>query len=350
MALAAVLSFILILSAGCRDRKQENTPPSGPSQEPVDIVLSHTAEPEPAESPSPAPEPYTFAWISDTQHYSKLDNGIYERMTEYLYEHADEMNLKYIIHTGDLVHVKEEEPQWIVADRAMKTIDGMPNGVCSGNHDVGSHPEDEYYDLYKKYFGSSRYEGRPWYGGNLDDNRDHFDLIEAGNTRYIFVYLGYLPRESDFEWVRNRFLEYPDRVGILCTHEYFESDLTLSEAGRTIFSELVERCPNLYMVCCGHRYNCACVPVSVSGPSGSRTVLQMINNYQATGSRRLGSANGGNGYMRFLEIDEGTGTIHYYSYSPYLDDYRYFDDPANASERLSFSPEGEDGTVPIPWK
>ena len=53
--------------------------------------------------------------------------------------------------------------------------------------------------------------------------------------------------------------------------------------------------------------------------------------------------------MRFLQVDEDAGLIRYTSYSPYTDDYVYFDEPAHQLEKYAFDPGGEQGQVPIPW-
>jgi len=336
-----IIVFILVLiTAGCHPVQEV------PSATELPVLQTAVPTPTLSPTPSPAPTPYSIAWISDTQHYSKLDNGIYECMTGYLSENADNLNLKYIIHTGDLVHLKEKDGQWLVADRAMQIIDHIPNGVCSGNHDVGSLPKEEDYSAFCTYFGAKRYIGKPWYKDNYADNRDHYDLIDIGNTHYVFVYLGNIPHEDDFSWVKNAFLSNPDRIGILCTHEYFDSDLSLTETGQKIYNKLVLQCPNLYMVCCGHKYNCSCVPTTLAE---GRTVLQCISNYQAIGNSNENNINGGDGYIRFMEINESEGTIRFYSYSPFTDDYAYFDKPEHLLENHAFIGSKEDDVVPIPW-
>ena len=96
----------------------------------------------------------------------------------------------------------------------------------------------------------------------------------------------------------------------------------------------------------GHRYNVAAVPVSFDDDgdgTADRTVYQMIANYQAAGSE------GGSGYMRFLQIDEAAGELRAYSYSPYLEDYRYWDEPGTENEKYPVDPANEEITLPLPW-
>ena len=69
----------------------------------------------------------------------------------------------------------------------------------------------------------------------------------------------------------------------------------------------------------------------------------MIANYQAAGSE------GGSGYMRFLQIDEAAGELRAYSYSPSLEDDRYWDEPGTENEKYPVDPANEEITLPLPW-
>ena len=116
--------------------------------------------------------------------------------------------------------------------------------------------------------------------------------------------------------------------------------------GRALQKAVLAQCPNVYLVLSGHRYNVAAVPVSFDDDgdgTAERTVYQMIANYQAAGSE------GGSGYMRFLQIDEAAGELRAYSYSPYLEDYRYWDEPGTENEKYPVDPANEEITLPLPW-
>lgn len=295
-ALLPALLLSLALAAACAPAT--GTPgataaPSGSAASAVALLPETTATPTPAPQPTAAPDPlrppegaYTIAWLSDTQHYSRKYPLIYLDQTAFLKQEAGRLNLAYVVHTGDLVHNREDEAQWAVADEAMRTLDGIPYGVCAGNHDVGTQADDCDYTYFSRYFGEARMAGRPWYGGSYADNRGHFDLIDAGGTRYVFVYLGYHVDRDGLDFVNETLAAYPDRVGVLCVHSYFDHDCTLTDQGELLYDAVVAKNPNLYLVLCGHRYNSACVPATFDDDgdgTAERTVLQMICNYQAAG-------------------------------------------------------------------
>lgn len=287
---------------------------------------------------------YTLAWISDPQHYSAKFPETYYAMTEFLAENRERINIKYIIHTGDLVNNKDIDEEWQRAIKAQEAISGIPNGVLAGNHDVGNSDED--YSVFSKHFGADRYSSSTWYGGTYKDNRGHYDLIDVGDTAYIFVYMGYAPDDDCIKWLNKVFALYPDRIGVLCLHDYFKTDGELSETGEVIYKKVVKKNPNLYMVLCGHRYRIDSRDSSFDDDGDGtpdRVVHEVICNYQTAG------AEGGDGYMRFMKVDEKNGVIRMYSYSPTKDDYTYFDTEEHRAETYSSDPLKEEYTISIPW-
>jgi hypothetical protein len=140
---------------------------------------------------------------------------------------------------------------------------------------------------------------------------------------------------------------HPDRVGILCLHDYYTKKLTLSDDGKKWHDRVVAHAPNLYMVLCGHKYGAYCFPESFDDDGDGkddRTVYQMLFNYQAS------LRDGGGGYLRLMQINEAEGTMHNLTYSPVFEDFNRFDDPANREEYYPFDEKNEEFVLPLPWK
>ena len=306
---------------------------------------------QPTEEPTPKPQRYaaaenvyTIAWMSDPQHYSKKFPETYYAMTSFLRDHCDEMRLAYIINTGDLVHNTDLESEWDVADKAQAMIDDIPNGVLAGNHDI---LDPIGYQTFCTRFGEKRYRDKPWYGGSFENNRGHYDLLTIGETEYLFVYMGFSPTKKAIQWAADVFKQFPERIGVLCLHDYYTKQLTLSADGQKWHDTVVAKSPNLYMVLCGHKYGAYCFPESFDDDKDGRedrTVYQMLFNYQAS------LQDGGGGYLRLMQINESAGTIHNLTYSPLLDDFNRFDDPENREEYYPFDEKNEEFTLPLPWK
>lgn len=320
---------------------------------PADPLPTPAQTPVPTAAPEPTPEPvkyvardgvYTIAWISDPQHYSEKFPDSYYAMTAFLRDHAEEMKLCYIIHTGDFVNHPDSDAEWAVADAAQKMIDDIPNGVLAGNHDV---LDPVGYTAFSKYFGEKRYQDDPWYGGSYENNRGHYDLITVGETDYLFVYMGFGPDAQAIRWAKDVFDRYPDRVGVLCLHDYFTKQLHLSDDGQKWFDQVVKTCPNLYLVLCGHKYGSYCFPAALDDDgdgAADRTVYQLLFNYQAS------QHDGGGGYLRLIQIDEQAGTMRHLTYSPQLDDFNRFDDPAMREDYYPYDEKNEEFTLTLPWR
>ncbi len=151
--------------------------------------------------PSPDQYDFSFAWMSDTQYYSESWPDTYKTMTKWIADHAQEKKIQYVVHTGDIVDDFDQPDQWAAADASMKTLDDaqIPYGVVAGNHDVNHN--EAVYNEYWKYFGRHRFENNPWYGGDLENNRDHYDLISAKGNDFIILYLGWQIDDQTIQWL-----------------------------------------------------------------------------------------------------------------------------------------------------
>ncbi|MCU9612618.1 lamin tail domain-containing protein [Caldibacillus lycopersici] len=267
---------------------------------------------------------YTFVWMSDTQYYAESYPYIFDRQTEWIAEMQEEMKIKYVFHTGDLVNVSTEEYQWEYADEYMKVLDdeNIPYGVLAGNHDVNQVNND--YTDYYRYFGADRFENKPYYGGSYENNRGHYDLISAGGNDYIMVYLGWGVTDEGIQWMNDVLAAYPDRKAILSFHEYLQASGTRHPLGEKLYNEVVVPNKNVIAVLSGH-YHEAQTLVNEIDDNGDgtvdRKVYQMLADYQA-------GPEGGQGYMRLLHFDQENNRILVNTYSPYLDDYNYYDGEA----------------------
>ncbi|SDD64912.1 LPXTG-motif cell wall anchor domain-containing protein [Terribacillus halophilus] len=265
---------------------------------------------------------YSFVWMSDTQYYSESYPHIYNDQVNWIAENKDKYNIDYVIHTGDLVNFSDQPYQWEVADKAMQVLDdaGIPYGVLAGNHDVEQKSND--YTEYYKYFGADRFEDKPWYGGSYKNNRGHYDLISSNGNDYIMVYLGWGIEEEGIAWADAVLKAHPDRKAILNFHEYLLSSGNRHPIGEQLYQELVLDNENVFAVLCGH-YHAADMLVDEIDDDGDgvtdRKVYQMLADYQA-------GPEGGQGYMRILLFDAETDQIKVKTYSPYMDDYNYYDE------------------------
>ncbi len=229
----------------------------------------------PAKVPNREDYDFSFVWMTDTQYQSESFPHIFDKETQWIADHKDELGIKYVAHTGDIVNKATAEFQWINADRSMKILDdaNVPYGVIQGNHDVNAY--------YSTYFGESRFANKPFYAGNTNNNKNHYDLISANGTDFIIMYLGWGYKQADMDWANGILKQYKDRKAILAVHEYLYYDSGNYGTDDAIdavdlMSEVVTPNSNVFMVLCGHHqaamYNVKRI--------GGKVVYENLHDYQ----------------------------------------------------------------------
>ncbi len=272
---------------------------------------------------------YTLLWTTDPQWYSFKYFDIITHQNEWVLNNYERLDIRYTFHTGDFVDNPNSVDQWTVMDNAYRPWDeaGYPYGILAGNHDVVPYKVDSTtgavtefnHNNFSKYFGASRYNSNPWYGGDYDNNFGHYDLMTIDGTDFIFVYMGYNSTysQADYDWLNSVLAQYPTRVATLCFHDYLQANGERSPNGELFFQKVVLKNPNVRMIMCGHNYNSTrkIETIDDNGDGNAdRTVYQIMANYQST-------TNGGNGFMRFMECDTAAGEIACRTYSPYTETF-----------------------------
>ncbi|MGF9696832.1 S-layer homology domain-containing protein [Paenibacillus sp. MABNR03] len=267
------------------------------------------------------PYDFSFVWMSDTQYYSQSYPQIYQNIVNWIAGQKENMNIKYVIHTGDVVDKADQEYQWIEADKNMKVLEdaSIPYGVLAGNHDVGHQDND--YAKFQQYFGEDRFKNNQVFGGSYENNRGHYDLVSANGNDFVIVYMGWGLGEKEIEWMNEIVSKYPERKAILCLHEYLLVSNNRAPIADQIFEKVVKPNKNVIAALSGH-YHDAELKVDQLDDNGDgipdRNVYQMLADYQ-------GAAEGGLGYIRLMQFDMANNKLHIKTYSPYLDDYNYYD-------------------------
>ncbi|MDF2988696.1 MAG: metallophosphoesterase [Eubacterium sp.] len=271
------------------------------------------------------PEKYDFslAWTTDTQYYTESWPGHYYGMNQWIIENRDKYNIQYTIHTGDLIDEWDMDYQWQVADKAMKKFDdaNMRYGVLAGNHDVSAGNEE--YDNYWKYFGENRFSDKDYYGGSYKNNLGHYDLLTVDGQDLIILYMSWDIYTEEIQWMNQVLAKYSDRKAIICLHRYITQDGEIDYTGQMVQQQVVAKNPNVFAVLNGHYHGAA---IQVDGFDDNqdgivdRNVYQICTDYQS-------AVEGGSQYIKMLYFDLNNNKVYMNSYSPYLNDFNYFDTP-----------------------
>lgn len=272
---------------------------------------------------------FTLAWETDTQYYNETEAFHKHQVNihNFLLKQRKNMNIQYLIHSGDIVNVYDQAYQWANADQQYARLDAadFPYGVLAGNHDVGHHEAD--YTYYGEHFGAERYQNKPWYGESYANNRGHYDLISAGGLDLMIMYMGWDVQEEQIAWMNDALAKHPDRQAILVFHEFLQTTGGLGKQPQAIMDEVVAKNPNVKMVLSGH-YHDTITRTDTFDDDGDgradRTVTSMLFDYQSLDE-------GGLGYLRLFHFDHKNQQLVVRTYSESLKDYNA-DDPTFADE------------------
>lgn len=293
---------------------------------------------------------FSVILLPDTQYYALRDHETYRKQTEWIAEHRDEHNTKFVIHLGDVTDQNFEDDwllawkaQWNGPDVAHRVLDSakIPYSVTTGNHDypwvgneMGRRVRDasRFHSVFppSRFEGKPNYEGKVWYGGHAGTtNENSFAFFDHNGLEFLVVSLEYIPRKDAMCWADSILRRNAAKRAILVTHCYqtagggHKTDCDQKRYRMTgaspeaLWRELVRQNPNVFMVLSGHvndaehrrRNRLTNTVLTPRTPSGATTVHELLTDYQeeyglnATHKPfHIRAANHGNGWLRRLNF------------------------------------------------
>ena len=311
------------------------------------------------------PQSWTMVVVPDIQTYIKQieNHGILDMMLAWIVRRREEMNIRQVLFTGDLVYfnntgrvVKSDnwlksgrktdlvsDEQWKALSRIMTRLDGeLPYILCTGNHDYGMRSAENRHSHFSAFFPTSRnpltrrqlFEcGTNAFGMRTLENAAYeFTAPHPDNRKFLVISLQFAPTDGDLKWAK-KIADLPyfaDHIGIVLTHSYMYANGKRIEketyplsrkggnAGEAIFQKLVKPAKNIRLVICGHVCKPdnweASVGFSADKNDSGKSVSQLVFNTQAIGGGFSG--NGGDGWLRLLEFLPDRKTVRAKTFSP----------------------------------
>ena len=278
--------------------------------------------------------PFSIVVLPDTQHYIET-SPIPAQQTQWIVDNLAARKIAFVSHLGDVVDHGSQAGRWTNISNAMTLLDGeVPYSVVQGNHDPdppspGSCP----CSLFLSYFGEPRYVGSPWYGGKMPaaDRPSFYQFFEGDGIR--FLHIGLELRYTGvgvIDWARAVIAANPGLPVIISTHAYLDVG-GRNSFGSMLWTQFIQAEPQIFMVLNGHFLE----PTSPAGDAefsqismneAGLPVIEMLANYQQR-------ANGGNGWLRIIEVDRAASLVRFSTYSPTLD---LFETDADSEFAVSF--------------
>ena len=164
---------------------------------------------------------FTLIHITDTQHLSKYN--LWGTFTSWLVSIKNELNIKTIIHTGDIVEHWYNTTEWERADASMRILAdaGVPYVWCIGNHDFDL-KDDNYIGSEYLSFNSSTFEPENCWLSSFDQQSTAMNWTYEG-YKFIVINLAWHCNETALTWLTNILDTNTDSNIIVATHSYINS-------------------------------------------------------------------------------------------------------------------------------
>lgn len=320
------------------------------------LFFSATAQQKKYEAPALSdPNSWSIIMLPDPQSYQKFarNQPIFELMTAWISENIDNLNIKLVMCTGDLVEQNEminpdgkaanqpSKTQWESVAGAFARLDGkVAYMLAAGNHDYGysnisvrNSNYNKYFPVDKNFLTQKGVREVTLNGGNTPSLENAvYEFTSPQGRKFALMTLEFAPRDTVISWAKATFAQekYKNYTGIILTHSYLNAkneqiekeNYKISEGnyGAAIWKKLVQPSSNIQMVFSGH----------IGAPDNAREhvgfrqdknaagkkVSQMVFNAQAMGGGWNG--NGGDGWLRILEFMPDGKTVKVKTFSPFF--------------------------------
>lgn len=267
---------------------------------------------------------FTLGILPDTQFYSRyatedtgdLFNARYgsdpfDTQTSWLAAHADELNMPFVTHLGDVVDQAYVPAEWPVADAAMQNLENgnVPYSILPGNHDLTSDGSVPYLDT----FPTSRAAEQPTFGGRSPDELSEYHIFEAEGQQFLVLALEYHASDETLDWASDVLDEHPNLPAILTAHEYVglsqdRSQVTDTEYGQHLWDYLIADNDQIFLTLSGHNHGAG---YRIQQNNAGNDVVEILMDYQM-------AYQGGNGLMGVLEFDLTNDQLQLAALSPWV--------------------------------
>jgi hypothetical protein len=319
------LFAVVALTAGLCSAEERATLPS---QLPASAKMEQGA-------PDPVPGAFTIVVMPDTQFYAQLHPEIFHKQTQWIVDTAARYQTKFVIQVGDVTETAGDE-EWTVARDAFQRFDGkLPWSSAPGNHDYGDKLQiNTHRSAFSHWLPVSKFSTMPTFGGVYDKQPDKSDNnwhhFEAAGRKWFIMGLEFAPRADVLRWASDVIGAHPDHSALIFTHAYLDprtnERIKLSASvgkgkgpppaekpditqGEDLWQRVASKHKNVVMVLSGHA--CYTNHRTSTGDAGN-VVQEMVVDYQK-------DVNGGNGWLRLLQILPDGQTVRCQDYSPLID-------------------------------
>ena len=179
-----IVLFVFALVLGCTEEKDVETVPIEESYIPTD-------------------DEFLVVILPDTQVYAQSFPETFDSQLRWVAEHAEEYNIVFVSHVGDIVQNGDSQNEWDVAIAAFDWLDdiNLPHGFSMGAHDFWvygnehnntcssfGHFDCDFTDFLRS-FGPDKFANKAWFKGSSPSGISSYQKVTVGDLEIIFLHL-----------------------------------------------------------------------------------------------------------------------------------------------------------------
>ncbi|WP_066039349.1 LamG-like jellyroll fold domain-containing protein [Herbiconiux solani] len=274
---------------------------------------------------------FTLVVLPDTQFYSRYSadqfmprygDDPFSVQTEWLAANADDLQIPFVTHLGDIVDRVGVNNEWVAADNAMKNLDEakLPYSILAGNHDVRDSNDNLYDDQYNlpnepflQWFGPKRAANVSTFQGSDPTGFNQFHIFEADGQQYMVLALSWRASDATLKWASDVMAAHPTVPVILTTHQVIDIDPDgesprETDYGLRLWDKLIKGHDQIFLTLNGHFHGSS--RLQKTNDFG-HAVTEVVIDYQM-------AYEGGDGYLGLYEFDLTHDVINVQTASPWV--------------------------------
>lgn len=288
----------------------------------------------------------TDTHIGDSHGISRNTIVDYWKKTfNWIVDNKEEENIVAVVHTGDVVDLGYEEPEFQTAEQAMDILydSDLPVIYAMGNHDYDDDNDTDWSSSRNasnanNYFGLDKVDHKPSFGGARNDSIENaYYTIQVGFLKILFMAMEYRPRPEIAQWWKDVHDDHSDHIGIVCTHEFNDGGRTggYRDSARVTMKEFIKKMPNVREIWCGHCLSNGRHPITTHSNGNhwswftewpNKWVNALFFNFQAASHQNNyepyhGDGHRGFGRVRIMEFNTHTNEVSVSNYTDYDSGY-----------------------------
>lgn len=190
-----------------------------------------------------------IVWLGDT--CASLSGGYagLSAQIDWIVGHAEEENLRFVIHAGNIVYDWNDAEQWQNAANVMDKLDGKVAYSLLAGYDRIGHRMSGYAPFLEGY--AKRRMAKTdalWYENGIANAQ----LVDTAQGKMLILSLSWMPAVRELRWADGILEQYADIPVILALNRYLNPGGQAGTIGAGIRNALLNRHENVRLVLCAH--------------------------------------------------------------------------------------------------